>query len=486
MLMSYALGGGRGLHSYEQLLEFYLNDTSVRPPQDGGITKARDWFANVNDKAEYVSGKAWLMLGLHGRLTELLFQNHKQTLYQKFDRPLSDIVYNMELTGIKLEKSVIQTLSSELDQEIEKVAIEIYKLAGTKFNIASPKQVSEVLFVSMNLPGSTKSKIGEYSTDIEALERLQAAGHTIADFLIKWRQLNKLKTSYTDSLLTQVDSTTGRIHTNFSIAYTITGRFGSTDPNLQNIPIKGEYGNVIRSAFTADDGWKIFSADYSQIELRILAHIANVRLLQAVFQDGSIDIHSVTASEVFGVPLNQVTSEMRRRAKAINFGIAYGMREHGLAKNLGISRIESSHYIGIYFKKYPEVLDYMNSVKKFAAQHGYVETVAGRRCYVPDINSKNGNARAFAERAAINAPIQGTNADIVRRAMVMLHDTVLSRKTNIRMLLQVHDELLFEIKEDTQLEDTVAEVKRVMESSHLLSGMPLKVNCTVGHSWSSV
>ena len=358
----------------------------------------------------------------------------------------------------------------------------MYKLAGHEFNIASPKQLAEVLFMQMKLPGTRKSKTGEYSTDIETLEQLQLQGHTIADFLIKWRQLNKLQTSYTDSLVAQINENTGRIHTNFSLAYTSTGRFSSNDPNLQNIPIRGEYGTLIRATFVSKEGYKMLSADYSQIELRILAHIANVKSLKAVFQHNGTDVHTLTASEVFGMPTSKVTPELRHRAKIINFGIIYGMREHGLAKSLGISRQEAANYIRAYFQKYPEILEYMEETKKFAAKHGYAETLAGRRCYVPDINSQDNKIKTFSERAAINAPIQGTSADIVRRAMIAVHDQILSSNDDVTMLLQIHDELLFEIK-DEHVEKLANKIKHVMETATLLD-VPLKVNCSIGHAWS--
>lgn len=482
MIMSYALGGGRNINSCEQLLKFYLEKIdSIQ--EIGGITKIREQFLALDINTNiYIEEKTHAILNVYTKLSELLFENKKQTLYQKFDRPLSEIVYNMEKAGIKLDKHAIEKLSADISSEIKTLSIEIYKIAGSEFNIASPKQLAEVLFTKMKLPYPKKSKGNEYSTDIDTLEQLQLQGHTIADLLIKWRQLNKLKTSYTDSLVAQINENTGRIHTTFSLAYTLTGRFSSNEPNLQNIPIRGTYGTLIRSAFIAADGYKILSADYSQIELRILAHIADVKALKAAFQNETIDIHTITASEIFNVPIDKVTQDLRHTAKIINFGITYGMREHSLAKNLGITRHDAANYIRRYFEKYPEVSTYMERTKEFVTKHGYVETLAGRRCYINEINSQDNKIKLFAERAAINAPIQGSNADIIRRAMVTIHDKVLSKTDDVTMLLQVHDELLFEIKDNHNLEQHVSDIKHAMENSMLLD-VPLKVNCTTGCAW---
>jgi DNA polymerase-1 len=484
MIMSYALGGGRGIFSFERLLEFYLEKSDEVYSETGGVTKCRGRLTELTEQEfmDYIAAKAHGLSAAQAKLVGLLHNNHKQTLYQKFDRPLSVVVYNMEKEGLELDKRLLEDLSHYFDQEIKKTALEIYKIAGQEFNIASPKQLSDVLFVQMKLGvGKQTSKSGDYRTDLEVLEQLQSSGHTIADFIIKWRQLSKLKTTYTDALLEQLNKTSGRVHTTFSLAYTSTGRFSSIDPNLQNIPIKGEYGNKIRSAFVARPGYKILSADYSQMELRLLAHIAGVKALQDAFRQEGVDIHLITAAEVFGVPLDKVTQHLRDQAKLINFSITYGVGAYGLARRLGCLKVEAAHYIKRYFQKYPEVQDYMETMKKFVHRRGYVETLAGRRCYI-DMTSKESGNRAFGERAAINAPIQGTNADIIRKAMIKLHDEVLSKHKTVKMISQIHDELLFEVKNDDNLDPTVEKIQQIMANAITLS-VPLKVDCRLGSSW---
>ena len=484
MLMSYALGGGRDIFFLESLLEFYLEKSDKVFSSTGGITKCRMRLSKLTEQelGDYIGEKTQGMFNAYVKLTGFLFKNSKQTLYQKFDRPLSVIVYNMESEGLKINKKNFKELSDFFDKKLKEISLEIYKIAGQEFNIASPKQLSDVLFNKMKLgSGKRSSKSGDYRTDFEILEQLQAGGHTIADFIIQWRQIAKLKSTYTDALLEQMREESERIHTTFSLAYTTTGRFSSTDPNLQNIPIKGEYGEKIRSAFVARSGYKILSADYSQIELRILATIANVKALQEAFHKGSQDVHLITASEVFGVSPDKVTPELRRRAKIINFGITYGVGEYGLARRLGVLRMEAAHYIKRYFQKYPEVLVYMETAKKFVHKYGYVETLIGRRCYIRDTESGR-RGRLFVERAAINAPIQGTNADIIRKAMINIHDQVLAKNKMVYMISQIHDELLFEIKNNGDLKSMVEKIQQLMTNSFFLS-VPLKVDCKLGSNW---
>ncbi|NRA73760.1 MAG: DNA polymerase I [Rickettsiales bacterium] len=486
MLMSYSLGGGRDIFSLEKLLEFYLEQSDEVFSNVGGVTKCKARLSELGEEkfTNYMARKTQNMFYVHEKLAGFLFKNSKQALYQKFDNPLSVIVYNMESKGLRIDEKKFKELSDLFDKQLKKISLEIYKIAGQEFNIASTKQLSEILFHKMKLgAGKRSAKSGDYRTDFEILEQLQANGHTIADFIIEWRQIAKLKSTYTDALLKQLSENNDRIHTTFSLAYTSTGRFSSINPNLQNIPIRGEYGERIRAAFIAKPGYKILSADYSQIELRILATIAKVEALQEAFNKGNCDIHAITASEVFSVSLDKVTSELRRKAKIINFGITYGVGEYGLAKRLGVSRIEASHYIKRYFQKYPEVLKYMESCKKFVHKYGYVETLMGRRCYIKYGSSEKG--RLFAERAAINAPIQGTNADIIRKAMVVIHDQILCKSKNVYMISQIHDELLFEIKDDDHLKATVEKIQQLMTTSIMLS-IPMKVDCKLGLSWGKV
>ena len=484
-LMSYSLGGGRGIFSFEKLLEFYLERSDEIFSETGGITKCRARLSKLTEEelANYIAIKTQGLLISRSKLAGFLFENSKQALYQKFDRPLSVIVYNMERCGLKVDKKTLKDLSDYFEKEIKEISLEIYKIAGEEFNIASPKQLSDILFNKMKLStGKRSAKSGDYRTDFEILEQLQSRGHTIADFIIRWRQLSKLKSTYTDALLEQTNKESGRVHTTFSLAYTTTGRFSSVNPNLQNIPIKGEYGDKIRSAFVAKTGYKIISADYSQMELRLLAHIADVKALQEAFREGGKDIHLITASEVFGVPLDKVTSNLRQRAKIINFGITYGIGEYGLARRLGVLRIEAAHYIKRYFQKYPEVQTYMESAKKFVHKNGYVETLMGRRCYVREIESQDRRGRLFAERAAINAPIQGTNADIIRKAMIAIHNEILTKHKTVCMISQIHDELLFEIKDDSYLNTIIEKIQHFMTTAISLS-VPVKVDCNIGASW---
>lgn len=362
--------------------------------------------------------------------------------------------------------------------ELEK---DIHQLAGANFNIGSPKQLGEILFEKMQLEGGKKSKkTGAYSTDSETLETLADGGHKIAQKMIAWRQLSKLKSTYTDALAKQINPKTERVHTNFAQAITSTGRLSSRDPNLQNIPIRSDEGKKIREAFIAETGHSLLSADYSQIELRLLAHMADIDVLKAAFKNGE-DIHAVTASQMFGVSLNEVDSDLRRNAKMINFGIIYGISAHGLATRLGISRGEAANYIEYYFTQYPGIRDYMESSKEFARKHGYVQTLFGRRCHLPDINNKNGNRRQFSERAAINAPLQGTAADIIKKAMVNVDRVISPAQGDIKMLLQVHDELVFEVK-TSEIEKFSPIIKRAMEQAVRLS-IPLTVEIGSGSHW---
>jgi DNA polymerase-1 len=481
MIMSYALGCSMVNTEFKHLISHFLNQHDILLDL-GGITKSRAAFNDLDlySIANYVVKKTSWLDQLYRTIKDQLASEHLVSIYEKIDRPLSEIVYEMEESGIKVNPIILRSLSDEFDSKLQVLEKEIFKIAGHEFNIASPKQLSDVLFNKMGIDAGKKSKSGALSTGVEVLELLQQQGHPIADALIEWRRFYKLKNTYTDTLVKQINPKTGRVHTNFAIAATSTGRFSSNDPNLQNIPIRSEWGNKIRAAFVAKSGYKLLSVDYSQIELRILAHRANIEGLKKAFAEGK-DIHSTTASEVFHVDLDKVNSNLRRQAKAINFGIIYGISAFGLAKNLGIDRSEAGEYIKRYFEEYPGILEYMEQVKTFARTHGYVETIFGRRCYTPHINSSNATLKSFAERAAINAPLQGSVADIIKKAMIKVARELKTSDFDVKMLLQVHDELIFEVKE-SDLEKSIVLIKRLMESVSKLDIL-LTVDSHYGDSW---
>jgi DNA polymerase-1 len=481
MIMSYALGCAKVGSEFNNLIIYYLQQKDILVGL-GGITKSRAAFNSLDIYAiaNYVSKKALWVIQLYNLIKEQLIQEQLLALYEKIDRPLPQVVYEMEAYGIKINSLILIGLSKEFDIKLRNLEKEIYKITGCEFNIASPKQLADVLFNKMGIDTGKKSKAGTFSTGVEVLEALQLQGHTIADLLIEWRRFYKLKNTYTDTLVKQIDPKTGRVHTNFALTITSTGRFSSIEPNLQNIPIRSEWGNKIRSAFVAENGYKIVSVDYSQIELRILAHIANIETLKQAFANGK-DIHAITASEIFHIDIAQVDDHLRRRAKAINFGIIYGISPFGLAKNLGISKAEAAEYIKRYFEEYPGILEYMEQTKVFARTHGYVQTIFGRKCYTPNINNANINLKLFAERAAINAPIQGSAADIIKKAMVKIDRVIKTKNLSVKMLLQVHDELIFEIK-DSEVEHVIKEIKDLMENITILE-VPLIVESHIGDSW---
>lgn len=449
MIMSYSLDTGKHDHSIPNIVAH-----------------------NLSENAEIFSAKT--LIAIHEKLKQRLFQEKLFTIYERFDKPLMKVIFDMEKNGILLDIQKLQELSDKFQQVIAVLEDEIYNLAEERFNIASPKQLSDILFNKMGLSKKKKSKSGSYSTNYEVLEALEEEGVEIAGKILSWRHLSKLKGTYTDALIKQVDPIDGRIHTNFSTTATATGRLSSSNPNLQNIPIRSEEGNLIRQAFIAPKGYKIISADYSQIELRLLAHVANVAAFKEAFANGQ-DIHDITARQVFGV--QEIDEQLRRKAKSINFGIIYGISPFGLAKRLGITIAEAAEYINYYFSCYPEIKAYMEKAVSIARLHGYVETLFGRRCFVRDINNTIPYVRQFAERAAINAPLQGTAADIIKRAMIQLFDQLKIGK----IILQVHDELLVEV-EDEKVQETAELMKDIMENAIEIS-VPLEVEIKVGDNW---
>jgi DNA polymerase-1 len=405
-------------------------------------------------------------------------------VYERLERPLVPVLAKMEARGIKVDRQILSRLSGNFAQKAAAIEAEIYELAGGEFNIGSTKQLGDILYGKMQLPGGRKTKTGQWSTDVKVLEDLAAEGIPIARKIVDWRQLTKLKSTYTDALPTYIHPETGRVHTDYSLASTSTGRLSSSEPNLQNIPVRTEEGRGIRRAFIAEAGHKLLSADYSQIELRVLAHMAEIPQLVKAFADG-LDIHAMTASEMFGVPVEGMDPNVRRRAKAINFGIIYGISAFGLANQLGIPRSEAGDYINRYFERFPGIRDYMEKTKAFCREHLYVETLFGRRAHYPEIRSSQPSLRAFQERAAINAPIQGSAADIIRRAMVRMDDALEAAGLNGRMLLQVHDELVFEVP-DEEVAATIPVVTRVMEdAAHpaVQLRVPLKVDARAADNW---
>ena len=482
MLMSYCLSGGLHGQGMDFLCENYVGHKTISYEDVVGTGRAKKNFAEVEiDKAAaYAAEDADMTWRMYECFHPQLSQKQVTRVYEEIERPLVQIIADMEVAGIKVDTKKLVGLSEEFAGKIAALEKEVWALAGTEFTIGSPKQLGEVLFDKLQLPGGKKSaKSGAYGTDVSILEELAEAGHAIARKVLEWRQFSKLKSTYTDALANAISPRDGRVHTNYAMAATTTGRLSSSDPNLQNIPIRTEEGRKIRDAFVAPDGFKLISADYSQIELRLLAHVADIPTLKDAFTTGK-DIHAVTASQMFGVPLEQVTGDLRRSAKTINFGIIYGMSAHGLASRMGIPRQEAADYIARYFAQYPGIREYMDRTISFARQHAYVLTLDGRRIHVKDINSKNGAFRQFSERAAINAPLQGTAADIIKRAMRTV-DALLKAEKDCRLLLQVHDELVIEAP-DATVESLVPRIRQAMESAMALS-VPLTVEVGTGQHW---
>ncbi len=475
MMMSYVLGAGKYDHSLAALWD--RHGTAPLPA-------LKEKTATADELKAYAFTIVEGLPAIHAELKQALAQHKMTTVYERIERPLVAVLAEMERIGIKVDATRLRALSADFEKRLSVLEQEIHLLAGENFNIGSPKQLGVVLFDKLKLDPSAKtSKTGAYSTGAEILDELAAQGHVIAEKVLEWRQLSKLKSTYTDALQHQINPKTGRVHSTFAMASTSTGRLSSIDPNLQNIPIRTEEGNKIRSAFIADKGYTLLSADYSQIELRLLAHVADIPTLRDAFRANQ-DIHAITASEIFGIPLAEMTPVIRRQAKAINFGIIYGISAFGLARQLGIGRSEAGQYIDMYFKRYPGIREYMERTKAFAHEHGYVETLFGRRCYLNDINSSNGALKSFSERAAINAPLQGTAADIIKRAMIRLPQALAQAGLKARMVLQVHDELLIEAPE-AEAKKVAAIVKATMEQVAQLH-VPLVVEVGIGDNWQAI
>jgi DNA polymerase-1 len=482
MLLSYALEGGLHGHGLDDLASLHLGHTNIKYSEVTGTGKKQISFAEVAlDKAlDYAAEDAEVTGRLYRQLRPRIATEHMTTVYETLERALVPVLSDMERAGISVDATFLKELSSDLEKRAADIAEDIHKLAGREFNIASPKQLGEILFDEMGIEGGKKTKTGAYGTGADVLEGLAAQGHDLPRRVLDWRQLTKLRSTYTDALVAQINPETKRVHTSYAQAIASTGRLSSTDPNLQNIPIRTEEGRKIRKAFVADKGNVLLSADYSQIELRLLAHVAGIETLRQAFRDGQ-DIHAMTASEVFGIPVEGMEPAVRSRAKAINFGIIYGISPFGLARQLSIPQGEAKTYIENYFEKFPGIKDYMETTKTFAREHGYVQTIFGRKCHTPGIADKNPARRNFSERAAINAPLQGAAADIIKRAMIRINPALKEAGLGARMLLQVHDELIFEVSEK-ELDDTAVLVRKVMEDAAHLD-VPLVVETGFGPNW---
>ena len=486
LLMSYVVDAGRSDHGLDPLAQRYFNHRTIDFNEVTKAGKTRMTFDCVEiDKAtEYAAEDADATLRLWQVLKPRLAAEHMLNVYETLERPLLRVLADMERRGISIDRQVLSRLSGEFAQEAAGLEAEINKLAGETVNVGSPKQMGDILFGKLGLPGGTKTKTGQWATGARVLDELAEQGHELPQKILDWRQVSKLKSTYTDALPGYVNPTTHRVHTSYALAATTTGRLSSSEPNLQNIPIRTEDGRKIRRAFIADRGYKLVSADYSQIELRLLAEIAGIEQLRKAFRDG-LDIHAMTASEMFGVPVKNMPAEVRRRAKAINFGIIYGISAFGLANQLGIEREEAGAYIRKYFERFPGIRDYIEETKAFAKKHGFVETLFGRKCHYPDIGASNASIRAFNERAAINARLQGTAADIIRRAMIRMDGALTKKKLNAQMLLQVHDELVFEVP-DAEVEKTLPVVTSVMVEAPLPAlslSVPLQVEAHAADNW---
>ena len=465
MCLSYVLEGGMHGHGLDELSELHFNHNNIKFKDVCGTGKSQISFAEVPlDKALYYAAEdADMTLRLHKKLKARLPQNKMVTVYETLERPLIPVLTQMENNGIKVDPLILRQMSEDFSKRLEDRAAEIYSISGSDFNIGSPKQLGEILFDKLGLAGGKKNKTGAYGTGIEVLEELAANGSELAVKIIEWRQISKLKSTYTDALIQQINPATGRIHTSYSMTGANTGRLSSNSPNLQNIPIRTEEGRKIRTAFIAESGNTLLSIDYSQIELRLLAEIANIQSLKDAFHAG-IDIHAQTASEVFNVPLQEIDPMVRRNAKAINFGIIYGISSFGLARQLRCQQSDAKRYIDAYFDKYPGIKAYMENTKVAARANGYVETLFGRKIHLPGIKEASPARRGFFERAAINAPIQGTAADVIKRAMIKVPLALKNAQLNARMLLTVHDELLFEVP-NNELQDTTQTLSSVMEEA---------------------
>ena len=486
MLMSHCINGGQQRHSLDAIAKDFLNHETIKLKDLIGSGKKELNFKNVPIKlaADYAAEDADMTFRAWKIFKKELIRKSVYSVYQNIDKPMVPVLIDAELKGIVVDKAQLEILSQFFEKKLSDLENKIFSIVGFKFNIASPKQLGEILFEKLSLPDGKKNKSGGFQTGADILEDLSMRGFEIASYLLEWRKISKLKSTYSDSLTLHINNITGRVHTSFNLAGTSTGRLSSSDPNLQNIPIRDTEGKKIREAFIAKEGAKLLSLDYNQIELRLLAHIADVKGLKKAFKN-NIDIHSSTASQIFKVNLEDVDATLRRKAKAINFGIIYGISAFGLSKNLKITRTEAQEFIDNYFKQFPEIRDYMNTIIETAKRSGFVTTLFNRKIHLPNIGTK-GPLGGFAERAAINAPIQGSASDIIKRAMIKIHEFLKSSQLEADLLLQVHDELIFETSNDTinEIQKRASEIMEQATLPYLNLSVPLKVEGGHGINWS--
>ena len=488
MLMSYVLDAGKNRHNMDTLSEIHLQHKTIQFKDLVGTGKKQINFSevDVNIAKDYAAEDADITYRLYKIFSNSLKNENLTNIYEIFEKPLIKILAKMEILGIKLDEKSLKKLSVKFDKKIKELEKQIFKLSKKEFNIGSTKQLGEIMYNELKIASLKKTKKGSFATSASVLEDLAFKGHDFPKLILEWRQTSKLKNTYSDTLPEHINKKTNRIHTSFLLAATTTGRLASSDPNLQNIPIKTEEGKDIRKAFIAEKNKKLISADYNQIEMRILADLADVKELKKAFINND-DIHSLTASQVFGVDIKKVNSEMRRKAKAINFGIIYGISQYGLAKQIGVSNLEAEDFLNSYFLKFPEIKDYMSETIKFCRKSGYVSNIFGRKTHITGINDKNFNVRNFQERAAINAPIQGSASEIMRLAMIRLNEKINDEKNqSFKMLLQIHDELIFEVDEKklNQCSKIIKETMTSVKDSNLHSfSIPLLVDVNSGENW---
>lgn len=483
MLISYVLDGTSHSNGMDNLSVMYLGHTPIKFEEVAGKGKNQVTFDQVGipEALEYAAEDADITLRLHRLLKPRLVKEKMVSVYENIERPLITVIARMELAGVKVNPVILKDMSEDFEKKLAVLEKDIHELAGTTFNVGSPKQIGEILFDQMGLKGGKKTKTGDWSTSVNVLEKLADEGHKIVVKILEWRSLAKLKSTYTDALQKDINAKTGRVHTSFAMAHVNTGRLSSSDPNLQNIPIRTEDGRKIRTAFVAEKGNVLLSVDYSQVELRLAAELADIEALKQAFKDGK-DIHTITAAQVFDKSIEEVTPEIRRQAKAVNFGIIYGISAFGLAKQLGTDNKTAGEFIKRYLARFSELETFMEAKKEEARANGFVLTAFGRKCIIKGINDKNGAIRQFAERQAINAPLQGTAADIMKIAMANMEYALEQAGLKARMLLQVHDELIFEVPE-AELEQTSKLVKKVMEDAARGFDVPLVAEAGSGSSW---
>ena len=486
MLLSYALDSGLNRHNLDILAKIHLDHENIKYKDVAGTGKSEVTFDQVKiiDSYRYACEDADVTLKLYNIFKERLVKEKCFHVYENLEIPLVDVLARMECQGIKIDKKILSQLSETFAKNLKVLEKKIYKIAGEEFNIGSTKQLGDILYEKLKISGTKKTKKGNFATNVNVLEDLAGKGHEFPKLVLDWRQKSKLKNTYTDTLPEHIDPKTKRVHTSFLLAATTTGRLASSDPNLQNIPIKSKEGKEIRSAFVAESGYSIISADYSQIEMRVLAHVGDVKELKKAFRNNE-DIHSITASQIFDCDIKKINEDMRRKAKAINFGIIYGISSYGLAKQISVSNPEAEQFLFSYFKKFPEIKDYMQETLKFCRKHGYVKTMFERKCHFPNINDKNHTLKSFQERAAINAPIQGAAADIIRYAMINIDKKILEKKIKSKLLVQIHDELLFESK-DNDVKKEITLIKNEMENAidkDFDFSVPLIVDANSAKNW---